>query len=53
MSPRHLTVAAALTAALVQAPALAQSRPDEEALFGGPPESPPDRLGGADALAGL
>ncbi len=41
MSPRHLTVAVALTAALVQAPALAQSRPDEEALFGGPSESPP------------
>jgi hypothetical protein len=51
MSPRTLTVAAALTAALVGAPALAQSegatgsagsndRPDENALFGGESEKP-------------
>lgn len=47
MSPRTLTLAAALSAALVGGPALAQSpgqgggeRPDEEALFGGEPEKP-------------
>ncbi|MFP2907017.1 hypothetical protein ACLESD_18620 [Pyxidicoccus sp. 3LFB2] len=46
MTPRNLTLAAALSAALVGSPALAQSqgegeRPDENALFGGDePEKP-------------
>jgi hypothetical protein len=35
MNPRRLSVAAALAAALAQSPALAQARPDEDALFGG------------------
>ena len=42
MTSRTLTLAAALTAALAGAPALAQSedRPDEDALFGGQEETP-------------
>ncbi|MBZ4417194.1 hypothetical protein [Myxococcus sp. RHSTA-1-4] len=45
MTPRNLTLAAALSAALAGAPALGQSapsgdRPDENALFGGEPEKP-------------
>jgi hypothetical protein len=45
MSPRTLTLAAALSAALAGGSALAQSsgageRPDENALFGGEPEQP-------------
>lgn len=45
MSPRNLTLAAALSAALAGAPVLAQSaggsdRPDENALFGGESQTP-------------
>ncbi len=40
MTPRQLTVAAALAAVLAQSPALAQARPDEDALFGGAAASP-------------
>ncbi|KFE71806.1 hypothetical protein [Hyalangium minutum] len=39
MTPRTLTTAAALAAALSCLPAAAQSRPDEDAMFGGSSES--------------
>src|SRR5690554_3400883 len=39
MTPRTLTTAAALAAALTCLPSAAQSRPDEDAMFGGAPES--------------
>jgi hypothetical protein len=59
MSPRTLTLAAALSAALGAAPALGQAaaspqssdRPDEDALFGGEPEKPAEAASSPEGQA--